>query len=317
MCCWILERVSSAVFAKFGGQLLTSEMSSLQKDVARAAAAVRQAKALVVCAGAGMGVDSGLPDFRGPEGLWKAYPPLKERGLTLPAMSTPHWFETDPAFAWGFFGHRMKLYNSVSPHDGFAILKRWGEAMPNGCFVFTSNVDGHFQRAGFSEEQVEECHGSLRFMQCCRHSGDTRCPKRFEIWPSSGVHLEVDEATLHAKKPLPSCPGCNQMARPNVLMFDDFYWVPYRTNEQSQLFVHFTRKIYESGEPFVVVEIGAGQAVPTVRFTSERLVRKPGGVLIRINPREPEVPNERHVSLATGGLNALRAIDELLSLSSS
>ena len=54
--------------------------------IERAVQAIRNAEALVITAGAGMGVDSGLPDFRGPQGFWKAYPPLKERNITLPEM---------------------------------------------------------------------------------------------------------------------------------------------------------------------------------------------------------------------------------------
>lgn len=60
-------------------------------------------------------------------------------------MSTPHWFQTDPALAWGFFGHRLKLYRSATPHAGFQILLRWAARMPLGPFTFTSNVDGQFQ----------------------------------------------------------------------------------------------------------------------------------------------------------------------------
>ncbi|XP_065196099.1 NAD-dependent protein deacylase-like [Sycon ciliatum] len=293
-----------------------TSMTTLQANIVRAAAAVKNSSALLVCAGAGMGVDSGLPDFRGPEGLWKAYPPLKKRGLTLPSISTPHWFEDDPAFAWGFFGHRMNLYNATTPHGGFNILRRWGGNMKLGHAVYTSNIDGHFQRAGFAEELVEECHGSLQFLQCCQISrpGTQECPKSEEIWPAdNGVRLEVDEATLNAKTPLPSCPGCGGLSRPNVLMFMDDTWVPDRTEMQGKLVDAFIDKMLGAKEAFVVVEIGAGLAVPTVRMKSEYTVRQGNGTLIRINPREPEVPgNGDHVSLAIGGLDALQRIDAIL-----
>jgi len=71
-------------------------------ELRRAAVAIHEAKALVFTSGAGMGVDSGLPDFRGPEGFWRAYPALRDRDIKLSAMSTPHWLEDDPTFAWGF-----------------------------------------------------------------------------------------------------------------------------------------------------------------------------------------------------------------------
>jgi len=119
--------------------------SSLQQKLRHAAEAIHGAKALVFTSGAGMGVDSGLPDFRGPEGFWRAYPALRGRGIQLASMSTPHWFEDDPTFAWGFFGHRYNLYKPAQPHDGFRIILDWCRKMEHGYFAYTSNVDGHLQ----------------------------------------------------------------------------------------------------------------------------------------------------------------------------
>lgn len=61
-----------------------------------AAEAVRQADALLITAGAGMGVDSGLPDFRGNEGFWRAYPAFAKLGLDFMSMASPGWFHRDP-----------------------------------------------------------------------------------------------------------------------------------------------------------------------------------------------------------------------------
>jgi NAD-dependent SIR2 family protein deacetylase len=115
-----------------------------------AAEVIADADALLVAAGAGMGVDSGLPDFRGPEGFWRAYLTLGRRGLQFYEVASPRTFDTDPALAWGFYGHRLSLYRRTVPHAGFGILRGWGERMLYGCGVFTSNVDGQFQRAGFT-----------------------------------------------------------------------------------------------------------------------------------------------------------------------
>src|SRR5438270_529717 len=134
-----------------------------------AADAIRAADALLIGAGAGMGVDSGLPDFRGPEGFWQAYPPF--RGQHFEDISNPVWFRTDPALAWGFFGHRLRLYRAAVPHAGFHILRRWGERLPGGYFVFTTNVDGQFQKAGFPDDRLVERHGSIHHLQCLRRCG--------------------------------------------------------------------------------------------------------------------------------------------------
>ena len=71
-----------------------SRLSSpqMQSKLYRAAEAIKNADALIFTAGAGMGCDSGLPDFRGPEGFWKAYPPIKEKGLTFPEVVSLYFF---------------------------------------------------------------------------------------------------------------------------------------------------------------------------------------------------------------------------------
>ena len=65
---------------------------------------------------------------------------MKHLGLKFHEMSTPSWFDKDPELAWGFFGHRYGLYAATEAHDGFRILREWGERCPDKYFVFTSNV---------------------------------------------------------------------------------------------------------------------------------------------------------------------------------
>lgn len=245
-----------------------------------------------------MGVDSGLPDFRGNEGFWKAYPPFRERGLSFVQVANPVWFERDPEQAWGFYGHRRNLYRATSPHAGFEILRRWSESKPRGAFVFTSNVDGHFQRAGFDAERIVECHGSLGHLQC-------NSPCSPEIWRADDKPLAIDAVTFRACPPLPTCPRCGGLARPNVLMFGDGDWLEDRTMQQVRRYEAWLAAL--SGAKLAIVELGAGLAVPTVRYECERR----GGLLIRINPRECDVPS-RCVSLPLGALDALQQIDELV-----
>ncbi|CAN5910258.1 NAD-dependent protein deacetylase [soil metagenome] len=273
----------------------------MDDDLLCAADAIFLADALLIGAGAGMGVDSGLPDFRGREGFWKAYPPAARLRLSFAEMANPRWFLDDPAFAWGFYGHRLNLYRATLPHEGFAILRRWADRMPAGVFIFTSNVDGQFQRAGFVDDQIVECHGSLDWLQCHRSCGQTP-------FPADGVEVLVDEQTLRAAEPLPACPACGALARPNVLMFGDFDWEGDRTRAQYQRLESWLGSV--RGASLVIVECGAGRAVPTVRLTCEQIART-GATLIRINPREPEVP-DRQIGLPMGALEALQAIDRAL-----
>ena len=84
--------------------------AEIDPNLTLAAQALASANALIIAAGAGMGVDSGLPDFRGPDGFWKAYPPYRRLGLDFVSLANPRWFTDDPAIAWGFYGHRLALY---------------------------------------------------------------------------------------------------------------------------------------------------------------------------------------------------------------
>jgi NAD-dependent SIR2 family protein deacetylase len=70
-----------------------------------AAELISQADGLLITAGAGLGIDSGLPDFRGDNGFWKAYPALGELGMQFFEVANPKAFTSMPAVAWGFYGH--------------------------------------------------------------------------------------------------------------------------------------------------------------------------------------------------------------------
>ncbi|EIF00776.1 SIR2 family NAD-dependent protein deacylase [Saccharomonospora glauca] len=270
----------------------------MQEEYRRAAELISSADALLVCAGAGMGVDSGLPDFRGDEGFWRAYPPYARLGLRFVELADPEHFAADPELAWGFYGHRLNLYRETEPHAGFTVLRKWGENKPGGVCVFTSNVDGQFQRAGFTD--VAEVHGSIHHLQCLAHCG-------VGIWPADDVVVDVDPDTMRARPPLPSCPRCGSLARPNILMFGDYDWLEHRSRRQLDAFTEWRRR----NRSLVVVELGAGLAVPTVRRQAE-LASAATGALVRINPREPQVRHGRGVSLPVGALEALTTLDELV-----
>ncbi|MGZ8287782.1 MAG: SIR2 family NAD-dependent protein deacylase [Telluria sp.] len=267
-------------------------------DIQRAADLIAGADCLVIAAGAGIGVDSGLPDFRGTQGFWKAYPALARAGIDFQGAASASRFKDDPEHAWGFYGHRLALYRRTMPHDGFGMLKKWGEAKPLGYSVFTSNVDGQFQAAGFDPRRIHECHGSIHHLQC-----SAACSPA--IWPADGFIPEVDDDACRLTGPLPRCGACHAVARPNILMFDDWDWIGLRAKAQQQRQDDWLA----GGRRPVVIEIGAGSAIPTVRHFSKRILQRHGGRLVRINLREPEVAGEHDAGLGMGALAALQAID--------
>jgi NAD-dependent SIR2 family protein deacetylase len=273
-----------------------------EASLTRAARLLDEADALLVTAGAGMGVDSGLPDFRGDAGFWKAYPPFAKLGLRFVDLASPRWFADDPELAWGFYGHRLQLYRTTVPHRGFATVLAWARRMPRGAFVFTSNVDGHFQRAGFDPRRVVECHGAIETSQCATPCGSA-------LFPSVDT-VAIDAERYRAARPLPACPRCGGLARPNVLMFGDDSWVGDRTDEQHARFHAWLAELAAARARLVVLEFGAGMGVPTVRLTGESIARRLGATLVRVNPREAAAPAGA-IALAMG---ALAAIDALAAL---
>ena len=266
-------------------------------------ARLAEAEALVITAGAGMGVDSGLPDFRGNEGFWKAYPPYRDLGYEFVQMACPDRFVDDPQIGWGFYGHRLNLYRETRPHAGFSRLREFAKSLSKGCFVFTSNVDGHFQRAGFVEDVVHECHGSLVHWQCFRGCGTG-------IWPvPENLRVAIDERTMRAQRPLPECPMCGGLARPNVLMFGDWGWDGARSDDQEARYRQWLSE--RTDARLVILEFGAGTAVPTVRMESERLAHLGNATLVRVNPREPGIPDSVREGFGLP-MGALEATEKLL-----
>jgi NAD-dependent SIR2 family protein deacetylase len=272
----------------------------LSEKLKKAADAIRSAKAMVVTSGAGMGVDSGLPDFRGDQGFWNAYPMYERLGINFVGAANPANFEGDPAFGWGFYGHRTNLYRETEPHRGFQMLQDWADELGQESFVVTSNVDGQFQKAGYREDQILEVHGSIHHLQCltpCGHS----------IWENDET-IPVDFDNMRAQH-VPLCRHCNQPARPNILMFGDYSWLSNRTRGQEMRFDSFLS--HAQGDSIVVIEMGAGTAIPTIRYMSERIGQRSRATVIRINPREAHISGG-HISLPCGAVEGLEGIDDFL-----
>jgi len=270
----------------------------------QAAEAVADADALLITAGAGVGVDSGLPDFRGTQGFWRAYPAIAKLGLRFEDMANPAWLTQNPHLAWAFYGHRLNLYRRTIPHPGFQRLLELSRAKVHGSFVFTSNVDGQFQQAGFAAERIVECHGSIHHFQCAVSCANS-------IWDATGETVEVDEDKFLAREPLPKCHRCPALARPNILMFGDWSWLHHRTDEQQARLAAWLKGLTKFSAKLAVIELGAGSAIPTVRHTSEQMAQRLGGRLIRLNPREPEVPRGQ-IGLPFGAAEGIQQICDSL-----
>ena len=208
-------------------------------------------------------------------------------------IANPAAFHGQPRLAWGFYGHRLALYRQTRPGAAFDMLREIARHLPHGAFVFTSNVDGQFQKAGFDPDRILECHGSIHHLQCLEPCSST-------IWPAEGFTPEIDAEACELLNALPLCPRCGALARPNILMFNDWGWIEGRTEAQQARLDAWRRKL----KCPVVIEIGAGTAIPSVRLFGERQ----SAPLIRINLREAGPSSGTKVCLPLKASEAMNGI---------
>jgi NAD-dependent SIR2 family protein deacetylase len=258
-----------------------------------------QAQAMVVLTGAGMGVDSGMKTFRGEDGSWGKLEADSDK--TIFELSNPQMFIDNPKWIWSLFARRMKEYAQTTPHAGFQILKKWIEKLNLDYFILTSNVDSHFQKAGFPETHIRELHGSLNYLQSVQ-------PQVFsEIWRND-LDLNTLEQSIEADI-FPLSPDGKTMARPNVYMFRDYFYLETRSKAQDTHYQAFLQR--NEGKKIIAFEIGSGPHVQTIRLKTRQLITHYGAKVARINPQNFKI-KEPHLGLAQGALQALNEIDNYL-----
>lgn len=144
---------------------------------------------LSVLTGAGMSTASGLPDFRGRDGLWKRKDPRLLASLSAMENNRSEFVD--------FYRYRIRMFEGVKPNRGHHILAEW-EARGLLKGIITQNVDGLHQAAGSME--VHELHGNLRRVRC------SRCRAPYD----NSLFLERDD-----------CPACGGPLRPGVVLFGE------------------------------------------------------------------------------------------------
>jgi NAD-dependent deacetylase len=156
------------------------------------AEALSRAGRVSVLTGAGISAESGVPTFRGREGLWKHH--------RAESLATPEAFERDPALVWEWYDWRRGLIGAVSPNPAHHVLASW-ESLFSDLTVITQNVDGLHGRAG--SRSLLELHGNIWKLRCTREQT-----------------VREDLSTpLPAIPPL--CPGCGALLRPHVVWFGE------------------------------------------------------------------------------------------------
>jgi NAD-dependent deacetylase len=149
-----------------------------------------------VLTGAGVSAASGVPTFRGEDGLWSNF--------RVEELATPEAFARDPRLVWEWYDWRRKLIAACAPNRAHEVLAGWSRRYPN-FHLITQNVDGLHERAGTGN--VVRFHGSLWELSCWQ--GCSGAPDRWR-----------DETASFASLP-PGCPHCGGLARPAVVWFGE------------------------------------------------------------------------------------------------
>lgn len=240
-------------------------------SVERLAELMRAHQPCVVLTGAGISTESGIPDFRSPAGIWRRYDPME--------YATIDAFLADPEKVWDFYGKRLASLAEVEPNDGHRALahleqRGWVDA------IVTQNVDGLHARAG--SRTVVEVHGSIRTSSCLE-CGTT-----------------VPFADVLARLPVPACPTCGRVLKPDVVMFGEL--LPQAAMD------HAVRLASEAG---LLLVVGSSLEVyPVAGLPLETLAG--GGKLAIVNRGETQFDIDAAVCIDAGAGETLAALAEAL-----
>jgi len=147
---------------------------------------------VAVLTGAGISAESGVPTFRGKDGLWKQY--------KAETLATPEAFERDPKLVWEWYDWRRGLIAPVEPNAGHRVIAGW-QSLFGEMAVITQNVDGLHARAG--SQNVVELHGNIWKLRCTRE----------------GTVEEVRDNPLPHIPPV--CQNCGSLFRPHIVWFGE------------------------------------------------------------------------------------------------
>ncbi len=203
-----------------------------------------------VLTGAGISAESGIPTFRGKDGLWKQYRPED--------LATPEAFARDPVLVWSWYVWRRSIILRAQPNPAHRALVELEQALEENFLLITQNVDNLHRRAG--NIRVVELHGNI-FRERCTSCGMRRMSE--ERYPETALP--------------PRCPACGGVLRPDVVWFGET--LPSEALEQAFAWV----KRLQNGDVFLVVGT-SGQVYPAAALPHEAHRRGARVVVVNLDP---------------------------------
>jgi len=204
---------------------------------------------LFVLTGAGVSAESGLPTFRGANGLW--------RGYRVEDVATPEAFAADPALVWQFYSERRQRHQTVEPNAAHLALAEMERGLGERFFLCTQNVDSLHEQGG--SKRVVHMHGRIMQSRCSSEHCTTR---------------PFDDCSLYrTHEEIPKCRECGAMVRPHICWFGE---VPF----DMDLILH------QLEGATVLLTVGtSGVVEPAASFV--RMARRNGAKTIYVGPEEP------------------------------
>ncbi len=248
---------------------------NLEKEIERVAFEIKNSPYTTVLTGAGISAESGIPTFRGKNGLWNKYRPEE--------LATPHAFERDPRLVWEWYAWRMRLVFSKEPNPGHKALAEM-EKIGLVKSIITQNVDDLHERGG--SRNVIHLHGELKEVICSNRGCDYK--------------IETETILNEIEKKLPTCPKCGSLLRPGVVWFGE----SLPTGELSKAF-------QEAEKSEIILVIGTS-AVVQPAASIPLITKRKGGKIIEINPDTTSLTGVADVSVRGGAGEVLTAVLEVL-----
>lgn len=248
-----------------------------EEAIGRVAQALGRSRRVLFVTGAGMSADSGLPTYRGRDGLYRAQETTAHGFSIEQALSGP-MLRSRPDVTWHYLLELERSTRGAEPHRGHRVLAEMEDYFDDVC-ILTQNVDGLHQRAG--SRNVIDIHGSLHELRCMGCGRERRVPHYAE--------LEIP----------PRCPDCGAVIRPKVVLFDEDLPADRLERLWSELSEGFD----------VIFSVGTSSLFDYI-VEPVRLGRKMGVLTVEINPEPTRVSGIVRVKIPAGAAATLDAIWE-------
>lgn len=249
-----------------------------QDDLTPVVAALGRARRVAVLSGAGMSADSGLPTYRGINGLYNDIE--IEQNMPIEEILHAYTLARNPALTWKYIAQIDSACRAAGPNDGHRVLAAWDQRFE--CWVVTQNVDGFHRAAG--NRNVIELHGNLSRLYCCA------CRAAFD-----NVDFDLRELP-------PRCTHCDGLVRPDVVLFGEM--LPQSAVE------NYERELANGFD--VMIAVGTTAAFPYIAEPMLNATAR-GCVTVEINPDTTALSNDVSYHIAGPAREVLLALEVRLS----